>query len=126
MGKYIEEAKEMYEEAKKEFEEGCKENNRIKMHDASEKAWISVVLATNEQFAKRNVPIPKSHRERRNRLRELEKRDELIREKGLVDRFSARDHHLHEQCFYEGYCEPDLLEENIEKVKRYIEDIEEL
>jgi len=30
MGKYIEEAKEMYEEAKKEFEEGCKENNRIK------------------------------------------------------------------------------------------------
>ena len=85
------------------------------MRDASENAWISVVLATNELFAKRNV-----------RLRELEKQDELIREKGLVDRFSARDHHLHEQCFYEGYCEPDLLEENIEKVKRYIEDIEEL
>ena len=46
---------EVYEEVKKEFEEGCKENNYIKMRDASEKAWISVVLATNELFAKRNV-----------------------------------------------------------------------
>ena len=55
MSKYIEEAKEMYEEVKKEFEEGCKENNHIKMRDASEKAWISVVLATNELFAKRNM-----------------------------------------------------------------------
>jgi len=59
---------------------------------------FSVVLATNELFAKRNV-----------RLRELEKQDELVRGKGLVDRFPARNHHLHEQCFYEGYREPDLL-----------------
>ena len=94
---------------KKRVWRGLKENNHIKMCDASEKAWISVVLATNELFAKRNVPIPKSHRERRERLRELEKQDELIREEGLVDRFSARNHHLQEQCFYEGYCEPDLL-----------------
>ena len=42
MSKYIEEAKKRYEEAKKEFEEGCKENNHIKMCDASEKAWISL------------------------------------------------------------------------------------
>ena len=91
MSKYI-------EEAKKRVWRGLKENNHIKMRDASENAWISVVLATNELFAKRNV-----------RLRELEKQDELVREKGLVDRFSARNHHLQEQCFYEGYCEPDLL-----------------
>ncbi len=65
MGKYIEEAREFYGEAQREFVEGKRENDLIKLRDASEKAWGAVVLGTHELFAKRSIPIPKSHKGRR-------------------------------------------------------------
>ena len=126
MGNYIEEAKRFYAEAKEEFEAGKIENNFITLRDACEKAWSSIVLATNELFEKKGVPIAKSSKERREGLDRLEKRDPKVKEKGISDRYSARDNHLHRQCFYEGICEPALIESYIEKVERYIKDIEEL
>jgi hypothetical protein len=49
-----------------------------------------------------------------------------IEELGLRDRFMARERGLHETCFYEGRCPIPLLEKDIEKVKKYIKDIEKL
>ncbi len=126
MGKYIEEASELYAEAKKEFEAGKLEKDFIKLRDACEKAWGSVVLATNELFEKKGIPIAKSSKERREGLDRLEKLEPKVKEKGISDRYSARDNHLHRQGFYEGICEPALIEPDIEKVERYIRDIAEL
>lgn len=126
MGKYLDEAREFYEEARREFMEGKRENNLVKLRDASEKAWGAVVLAIHELFEKRSIPIPKSHKGRRDFLRELERSDPEIKRRNFLDRFSARAHHLHEQCFYEGYCEADLIEEEMGKVEEFLAEVEQL
>lgn len=48
-----------------------------------------------------------------------------VEERGLRDRYMAREQALHEYCFYEGIYDISLLERDIQKVKQYIEDIEE-
>jgi len=122
----LDEAKSFLEEALREFERGVKDNNMTLVRDAGEKAWGAVVQATNDLFERRGLPIPITHRERREYLEKLEEVDPTVREKGLTDRFMARDHVLHERCFYEGYCNVDELRREFEKVKRYISDIEKL
>lgn len=68
----------------------------------------------------------KSRRERRLALAELELKDRDVREKGLRDRFGAREYHLHVLCFYEGEYTPKIIEEELEKVHRYVEDVRAL
>jgi hypothetical protein len=122
---YIKEAKEFYEEAKEEFERGYGQDDKILMRDACEKGWGAIIQATNALFVKKRVErLPKSHRDRCQLLREMEKRYEEVKKLGLVDRFMARDHVLHMRGFYNGDIEPEEVRENFEKVKRYIEDIE--
>ena len=123
----IREAWEFLAEARKEFEEGRREGNRILMRDAAEKAWNAVIQALNFLFAKEGIsPLPRSHRERRIKLRELESARPQIREKGFFDRFMARDHILHERAFYDGDVIEEEIEEEFEKVEALIRDIEEL
>ena len=126
MGRYIEEAKALFKEAREEFERGKKEGDFTRLRDACEKAWGSVVLATNELFEKKGIPIAKSSRERREGLDYLENIDPKVREKAIRDRYSARDYHLHRQGFYEGISDLKLIEVEMEKAKLYIEDIEKL
>lgn len=127
MGRYIKEAKKFYEEAIKDFQRGKKEDKLILIQDASEKAWGAIVQATNELFDKKGIPIPRTHRERREFLDKLEEEFPEIKKMGLSDRFSARDHILHERCFYQGICEPiEVIEKNIIKVKKFIDDVEEI
>jgi len=96
------------------------------MRDACEKGWNATTQAVNALFLRRGVPLPRSHWERRKRLEDLEKADASVEKMGLLDRFSARDHHLHEQGFYEGIIDRDTLKTELEKVKRFIEDIKSL
>jgi len=121
----LDEDRSFLEEALREFGRGVKENNMTLVRDASEKAWGAVVQATKGLFERRGLPMPTTHRERREYLEKLEEVDPRVREKGLTDRFMARDHVLHERCFYEGYCNIDELRREFEKVERYIDDIEE-
>lgn len=126
MNQYIEEAKKFYEEAIKEFEKGEKEKDMMRIRDASEKAWNATLQATDGLIVKKGIDKPRSHYERRKILAELEGIDGEIREKGFRDRYMAREQRLHEDCFYTGICPIPLIEEDIQKVKKYIEDIEEL
>lgn len=123
---YIDEAKRFYQEALRELERGKKENNETILRDAGEKAWNAIVQATNFLFEKRGQVVPKNHYGRRKALVELAKTDPKVEEKGLRDRYMAREQSLHEYCFYEGIYDLSLLEKDFEKVKKYIEDIEEL
>jgi len=104
--------------------EGVEKSNTILIRDACEKAWNAAVLSLNALFSKRGIsPLPKSHRERRIKIRELEMIDEQIRKKGIFDRFMARDHILHERGFYDGDVINEEIEEELRKVERFIDDI---
>ena len=127
MGEYLAEARRFHEEAMREFERGKRGGDITVIRDAAEKAWGAVVQATNELIEKRGMAIPRTHVERRQRLGELERLDPKIKELGFRDRYGAREHYLHEDCFYDGICPIDTLEEDIfQKVKAYIEDVERL
>jgi len=123
---FLSEAKEFFSEAKTEFEKAEREENKVLMRDACEKAWNAVVLATNYLFVEKKLPLPKSSRDRRFGLREQGKQDRSIKDKFLLDRFSARLYNLHEQALYVGYIDPIETKGEIEKVKDYIEDIEKI
>ncbi len=126
MKKLIEEAKKIHAQAFEELERGEKLNNEILIRDAAEKAWLAAIIASDELITSKELPIPETHGERYQALREIERNDEGIKKLGLSDRLGARDTHLHRQCFYKGECEPSAIKEDLEKVKRYIEDIEKI
>jgi len=121
---FIKEAKNFLNEAKLEFNRGAKEDNKVLMRDACEKAWNAVVLATNYLVVRRKMPLPKSFRERKLRLGELESMDQEIKKRALMDRFAARFYNLHEQAFYVGYFDPLEIETEFTKVEEYIKEIE--
>ena len=70
--------------------------------------------------------IPSSHWERRRLLRELERNYSGFENYGFRDRYSARERNLHEMVFYEGIIDVEDIKIELEKVKKYIEDIEKL
>jgi hypothetical protein len=66
-----------------------------------------------------------SHFERRKALRELEEEVEAVRRLGLRDRYMARYKALHE-AFYEGVADREEVRVELEKARKYVEDVEEL
>jgi hypothetical protein len=49
---YLEDAKRFLEEALREFEEGVRSGDVIRIRDAAEKAWNSIVQSTNALLLK--------------------------------------------------------------------------
>ncbi|KPV63211.1 MAG: hypothetical protein AOA65_1410 [Candidatus Bathyarchaeota archaeon BA1] len=45
---------------------------------------------------------------------------------GLRERYGAREHHLHERCFYDGEYLIDEVREEIQKAEEYIKDIKKI
>ena len=45
---------------------------------------------------------------------------------GLRDRYSARERNLHELVFYEGVIDVNDVEFELEKAKKYVEDVRRL
>ncbi len=124
---YVSEAKKFLEAALAEFEREEKEKSDVTIRDAAEEAWNAVLQATNALLIGRGFPEEriKSHRDRRLALNSLELKDPRIRAMGFRDRFGAREHYLHEMCFYEGEYLIEGIRDDILKVKRYIDDVEE-
>ena len=123
---YVEDAERFLDEASKEFARGVRENNAYVIRDAAEKAWNAVVQATNALILSYLGKVPSSHWERRRLLRELEKMYPEIEKLGLRDRYSARERNLHELVFYEGIIDVEDIKIEIEKAKRFIEDVKKL
>ena len=123
MNGYLEAARTLYEEALVAFEQGKGSENPKAIREAAEKAWGAMVQATNSLFEKRRLPLPRTPAGRRARLADLERLDGRIKQLGFRDRFGAREHFLHEDCYFDGICPVDLLEEDIfSKVRDYIKD----
>ena len=123
MNGYLDSARKLYEEALDAFKVGRRSEDPKAIREAAEKAWGSIVQATNSLIEKRRLPVPRTPAERRARLADLERLDTRFKEMGFRDRFGAREHYLHEDCYFDGICPVDLLEEDIfGKVRAYIED----
>ena len=116
MNDYLREAKKFLEAAQREFQQGKARNDPVKIRNAAEKGWNATVQASNGLFAEKGEPVPKTNRERREGLEKLAPE--------LRDRFEARAHSLHAQCFYDGVCPLGLVEKDLAKVGNYITLIE--
>jgi hypothetical protein len=114
------------EEALKEFKVGVENNDTIRIGDAAEKAWNAVVQATNALILYYLDKIPSSYWERRRLLRELERVKPEVESLSLRDRYSARERNLHELVFYEGVIDVSDVEFELEKAKKYVEDVRKL
>ena len=123
---YMEDSVKFIEEALKEFKVGVENNDAIRIRDAAEKAWNAVVQATNALILYYLGKTPSSHWERRRLLRELERVKPEVESLGLRDRYSARERNLHELVFYEGVIDVNDVEFELEKAKRYVEDVRKL
>lgn len=112
--------------AYQELEEYRRTREPLRLRDACEKAWLAIAMATDELLARSGFKKPESYRERRELLRELEKKRPIVAELGLRDKFAARGYYLHILGYHEGALSEDEVVEELEKAKRYIGDIEKL
>jgi len=122
----LEEARRALELALRELEEYRKDRETLRLRDACEKGWLAALLATDVLLAKHGFKKPESYAERRTLLRELEKKVPETAELGLRDRFGARGYYLHILGYHEGSLKDEEVAEELEKVKKYVEDVEKL
>jgi len=70
--------------------------------------------------------VPASHWERRRLLDLIEEREPEVEKLGLRDRYGARERYLHQMTFYDGIIDPELLRREVEKARRFVEDVASL
>jgi uncharacterized protein (UPF0332 family) len=119
----VRDAEEFLKEAETELGKGKETNDKVLMRDAAEKAWNSIVQAVNALSAVLLGRIPKSHYDRRNALREIERKFPELEPLGLYDRYAARNKYMHGEVFYEGCVDLELLQVELEKTRKLLDDI---
>jgi len=122
----LEDAFKALESAREEFEEHLKTGDPMKLRDACEKGWLTIVLATDYLLTWAGAEKPGGRAERNELMEALEKHVPEVRELGLADRMSARSARLHAEGFYEGWISKESLEIQLNKVERYVEDVEKV
>lgn len=118
----LEEAKRALELANRELEEFRRERDSLRLRDACEKGWLAVLLVTDALLVE--LGKPESYSERRTLLRELEKK--MPKAMGLRDRLGARGYYLHILGYHEGSLREDEVAEELEKARKYVEDVKNL
>jgi hypothetical protein len=122
----LEDARKALDLALRGLEEYRKDRGALRLRDVCEKGWLAALLATDALLAELGFGKPESYTERRVLLRELESRVPEAAELGLRDRFGARGYYLHVLGYHEGSLREEEVVEELEKVRRYIEDVEKL
>ena len=126
MGRYLDDAKAMYDYARIELQQWEQSNDEILLRDAAEKTWGAVTLATNDLLESLGRQAPSGTGARRSELHTIERRDRRLRRIRLLDRFMAMENLLHKDCFYDGDCPLPLVPDFIADAREYIEDVESL
>ena len=126
MGKYLEDAKAMYNYARIELQQWQDSNDEILLRDAAEKTWGAVTLATNDLLESYGRRAPSGTGARQIELNAIERRNRRIRSLRILDRFAAMEAILHKDCFYDGECRLPLVPDVIEDAREYIDDVESL
>ena len=127
MGRYLDDARTLYQEALNELDRWQLSQDTALLRDAAEKAWRAVTQAANEVIAAHDRTVPHGARARQSILRELERENRQLRSLRLFDRFGNVEKLLHEECFYDGICALPLTSELVtEEVKEYLDDVEQV
>lgn len=126
MGRYLDDAKAMYNYARIELEQWRQSADEILLRDAAEKTWGAVTLATNDLLESYGRRAPSGTGARKSGLIAMERRNRRIRRLRMQDRFSAMESTLHKDCFYDGDCRLPLVPYVIEDAREYIDDVESL
>jgi len=125
-GTLLKEAREAYLKAREELERSLEKGDTMLLRDACEKGWLAIVKATDALLEGRGLGKGESYKDRRDKLWDLSRRDYTIETLGLHDRFGAREATLHIHGFYDGIVGLELANEELEKVERYLSDVEKL
>ena len=126
MGKYLDDAKAMYNYARIELQQWRDSNDEILLRDAAEKTWGAVTLATNDLLESQGRRAPSGTGARQIELNVLERKDCRFRRLWMLARFSAMETILHNDCFYDGECRLPLVPDIIEDAREYLDDVESL
>jgi len=121
---YLSDAASFIKEAEAELGRGVQENNSYLIRDSAEKMWNAIIQATNATILYCLDKVPSSHFERRKLLSMLEDKMPEVENLGFRDRYAARERNLHEMVFYEGIIDMDEIRKELEKVKRYVSDVD--
>ncbi len=119
----LDEAEEIFSKAVEEYEEAIEKRDRIKLRDACEKGWLTIVKVVDVLLVSEGYKPAESHADRRSKLWEIQEKDEEVRKLGLYDRLGARSYWLHVHGFYEGSLDEKAVAVELMKVKEFIEDV---
>jgi len=122
----LEEAWKALKEAKEEYRRFLETGENMKLRDSCDKGWLSIVLATEHLLECAGAKKPHGRVERNELLEHLEKHVTEVKELGLADRMWARATRLHAEGYYEGWIGRESLEMELNKVERYLRDVEKL
>ncbi|MEM2935801.1 MAG: PaREP1 family protein [Candidatus Bathyarchaeia archaeon] len=121
---YLSEAKKAVAAASVEYEESIKKGDLMKLRDACEKAWLATLKATDALLEAHGLGAGETYKDRRNKLWKLKETERAVEDLGIYDRFNARMMILHLQGFYDGEVSYEQFKDEIEKVEKYIDEIE--
>ena len=126
MGKYLDDAKAMYNYARIELQQWRDTNDEILLRDAAEKTWGSVPLATNDLLEAFGRRAPSGTGARKSELNTIQRHDRRVRRLRLLSRFTEIESTLHKDCFYDGDCRLPLVPDVISDAREYLDDVESL
>lgn len=126
MGKYLDDAKVLYQQALNELERWEQTQDTVLLRDAAEKAWGAVTQAANEVIDAHGHRVPSGTGARRQELHNLERQNRSLRSLHFEERFGAAEILLHRDCFYDGTCPVPLVTDTVtETVQEYLNDVEQ-
>lgn len=123
---FLEDAESFFERGRSELEEGIKRGDQYMIRDAAEKLWNAVVNTANALILHFLGVVPASHWELRKLLEKLEDVVEEAERLGFRDRYGGRVRYLHEMTFHDGIIDVEMLKREMEKVRKYIDDVKKL
>ena len=107
-----------------EYGVAVRKRDRVRLRDACEKGWLTVVKLVDALLLSRGYKPAESHTDRRRKLWEAQERDEGIQKLGgLYDRLGARSYWLHVQGFYEGSLDEKAVAVELAKVEEFMADV---
>mgnify|MGYP001128109488 FL=1 len=122
LSEQLREAEEIFSKATEEYQAALEKRDWVRLRDACEKGWLTTVKLVDALLISRGYKPAESHRDRRDRLWEIQERDEEVRKLGFYDRLGARSYWLHRQGFYEGSLDEKAVAVELAKVKEFIKD----
>ena len=124
MGRYLEDAWALYGHAVGELQDWRRTGDTMLLRDAAEKAWGAVTQGANELLESQGRVAPEGTNARRDAIRAVERANKQLRPLRLSARFGDAKLILHQDCFYDGQCPEELIEEFVtEDVRKYLGDI---